>query len=199
MATLELKTAGFEPRLIELRPGINRLGRSPNNDVRLDHSTVSAHHCEVILGCGELSVRDCASTNGTFLDGAPVRQAVVAPGQTLRVGAVELLVAGVDIPVSIPRFDAPTPPLPAVLNNGLLPCRRHPATALTFRCSHCGELLCDFCLHRLRRRGGKLLLLCPLCSYPAQPLGGDPKPKRSLFQRLFETTKMFFARAPQRN
>ncbi|MEJ5239374.1 MAG: FHA domain-containing protein, partial [Limisphaera sp.] len=38
----------------------------------------------------EIVVRDLQSTNGTFINGEPVTEAVLKPGQILRLGAVEL-------------------------------------------------------------------------------------------------------------
>jgi hypothetical protein len=199
MAKLQLNTAGFEPRVVELKLGTNRLGRAPGSDVHLEHLTVSGLHCEVVLGCGQVSVRDCGSTNGTFVDGTPIQQATLLPGQTLRVGDVELVVADTEVPISIPKFQAPIAAPPVVLPNGLVTCRRHSAVVATHRCQHCRELLCEDCLHRLRRRGGKLLCLCPLCSYPVEAIGGNNRKKKSLIQRLCETTKLFFNRAICKN
>ena len=199
MARLECKTEGLGPRVVELKSGINRLGRSPENDVCLQHLTVSSAHCEIVLGCGQISVRDCSSTNGTFLAGTPVQEAVLRPGQTLRVGDVELLVADTEVPISIPKFELPSLPPPVMLPDGGLTCRRHRVNLLTYRCQHCGELLCDLCIHRLRRRGGKLLCLCPICSYPVEAIGGGKTRKKSLFKRLCETTKLFFSRAVVKN
>jgi pSer/pThr/pTyr-binding forkhead associated (FHA) protein len=153
----------------------------------------------VLLGCGQVSVRDCGSTNGTFVDGTPVKESILLPGQTLRVGDVELLVADTEIPISIPEFEAPTPAPPELLLNGATVCRRHRFSLTTYRCTHCSELLCQECLHRLRRRGGKLLCLCPLCSYPVEAIGGEKKKKKSLLNRLRETTKLLFTRKREEN
>jgi len=49
MASLVLKSAGFDGRVIELNLGVNRFGRSPKSDVQIEHPTVSANHCEVLL------------------------------------------------------------------------------------------------------------------------------------------------------
>lgn len=199
MAKLQFKTAGCEAQVVELKPGVNRLGRSPENDVCLDHPSVSGAHCELELGCGRISLRDCGSTNGTFLDGTLVQAATLLQGQTLRLGNVELLVADTEIPVCIPKFEVPVAALPVVLSDGAVLCRRHRSSPVAYRCPHCGELLCDACLHRLRRRGGKLLLLCPLCSYQVEPLGGQTAKKKSLLRRLQETTRLFLSRAFHRN
>lgn len=200
MAKLLFKTADREQRVVELKLGVNRLGRCPENDLQLEHQTVSSTHCEVLLGCGQITVRDCGSTNGTFLDGVPVRDATLRPGQTLRVGEVELLVVDTEIPIAIPQFQAVTPPAPpVVLSNGSILCRQHPSNLAKYRCPHCHELLCAQCVHRLRRHGGKLLCLCPLCSHPVEPIGGEIKKRKSLFHRLRETTKLFFNRSNAKN
>jgi hypothetical protein len=47
-------------------------------------------------------------------------------------------------------------------------------------------------VHRLRRRGGRLLKLCPLCSHRCEPLGGEKKKKKSLFGFLHQTVKLPF-------
>jgi hypothetical protein len=201
MARLEFRTAGFEQRAVELRLGINRLGRVQGSDIYLPHPTVSGTHCELVLGCGQVSVRDCGSTNGTFVDGTPVQEAVLLAGQTLRVGDVELLVANTEVPVSIPRFEwasaAPAPPI--MLPSGSVLCRRHRDSLATYRCLRCRELLCEECIHRLRRRGGKLLCLCPLCSSPVEAIDGQKKTKKSLLNRLRETTKLLFCRVFGKN
>jgi pSer/pThr/pTyr-binding forkhead associated (FHA) protein len=194
MARLEFKLSGFERRVVELKLGITRLGRAPDSDVRVDDLTVSATHCEVLLGCGRVSVRDCGSTNGTFVDGIPVQDAVLLPGETLRLGDVELVVADTEIPISIPKFEPPTAAPPVLLSNGSATCRRHRLNVAVYRCQHCHELLCDECIHRLRRRGGKLLCLCPLCSYPAEAIGGEDRKKKSFLNRLRETTKLLLNR-----
>jgi hypothetical protein len=199
MARLQFKTAGFEGREVELSLGINRLGRAPESQIRIEHPTVSGTHCELLLGDAEVCVRDCGSTNGTFLDGTPVRDATLFPGQTLRVGDVELLVADTGVSIRIPKFEVPTQAPPVVLPNGSTSCRRHEATIAAYRCQRCRELLCEECVHRLRRRGGKLLRLCPLCSYPVEVIGGEPRKKKSFFSRLRQTTKLLFSWAATKN
>jgi hypothetical protein len=199
MATLQFKTAGFEDRVFDLSLGINRFGRAPESHVLVEDPTVSGTHCEVLLGDGQITVHDCGSTNGTFLDGNPVQDAVLLAGQTLRIGDVELLVADTEVSVRIPRFEMQVERPPVVRADGSILCSRHEMTAATYRCPHCRELLCEGCVHRLRRRGGKLLCLCPRCSHPVEVIGGEKKKKKSLLKRLQDTTKLFFHRAFGRN
>jgi hypothetical protein len=199
MARLQLKTPGFEQRAIELKLGTNRLGRAADSDLRLEHLTVSAAHCELSLGCGQIYVRDCGSTNGTYVDGTAIQDAVLLTGQTLRVGEVELLVTDTQAPISIPTVELPIAASPVVQSDGSTCCGRHQSHAATYQCQHCQELLCEDCIHRLRRRGGKFLLLCPLCSYPVRTIAGEQKKKKSLLHRLRDTTRLFLSRAIGRN
>ena len=38
-----------------LNPGVNRLGRGEDNDIKIDHVSVSWHHCQLELGDGSES------------------------------------------------------------------------------------------------------------------------------------------------
>ncbi len=192
MARLVITSDGFGEQVIELKLGANRLGRSPECEFPIEHPTVSAIHCEIMLVAGGLLVRDCASTNGTLIDGRPIQQAEIRTGQVLRLGCVELLVETTEVTIGIPKFDMPRPAPPVVLADGSLICPRHPQARATHQCTHCREVMCDQCLHRLRRRGGKVLKLCPLCSRRCLPIERE-KPKKPSMLRLFgKTVKLPF-------
>jgi hypothetical protein len=192
MARLIVKSAEFGNRVIELNLGANRLGRSPKNDFQIEHPTVSARHCEIVLADEGVMVRDCTSANGTFVDGQRIEEAKLSAGQTLHLGEVELLVETTDVTIAIPSFQAPRPAPPVVLSDGSLICPRHPRARATHQCTHCREVLCDACMRRLRRRGGKLMKFCPLCSHPCVPLGGEKREKKSLFGLWRKTVKLPF-------
>jgi pSer/pThr/pTyr-binding forkhead associated (FHA) protein len=187
MATLRIKSKGFEERVLELKLGVNRFGRGAGNDFQIEHGTISVNHCQIVLGGDGLVVRDCASTNGTFVEGRPIREAKLSSGQTLRLGHVEFLVEDAEVRVAIPRFESPPPAPPVVLGDGSMLCPRHPEARATHQCTHCREVLCDTCVHRLRRRGGKTLKLCPLCSHKCRPLGPEQR-KKGLLSTLFRKT-----------
>jgi hypothetical protein len=197
MARLVIRSAGFEGRVIELNLRANRVGRSPKNDVQIEHPTVSAVHCEIVLADDGLVVRDCGSTNGTFVGGERIQEARLSAGQSLHVGDVELLVESTDVTIAIPSFEVSRPAPPVVLSDGSLICPRHPNAHATHQCTHCREVLCDACVHQLRRRGGKLVKLCPLCSHPCVSLGEEPRKKKSLFGRWRKTVKLPFFRGPE--
>ncbi len=193
MARLVISSAGFADRVIELNLGVNRFGRGPGSDFEIDHPTVSARHCEMVLAAEGMVVRDCASTNGTFVGGQRIEEASLWAGQSLNMGEVELLVETTDVPIVIPKFDLPRPAPPVVMSDGSLLCPRHGQARATHQCTHCREVLCDACVHWLRRKGGQFLRLCPLCSYPCVPIGGEEKAeKKSLLARCRKALKLLF-------
>lgn len=194
MARLVVKSDGRE-QVIELKLGVNRLGRSPDADLHVEHSTISGFHCELELDRGELLVRDCDSTNGTFVDGAPIHQARLSAGQSFSVGDVDIFIESTDVNVAIPKIEVPVLKAPpVVLKNGALLCTRHPSATVTHRCTHCHEVMCEDCVSRLRRRGGKHLELCPLCSHKVERIG-QKKRKKSILGFLAKTVKLPFAQA----
>ena len=199
MARLLKKNGVGEPEVLELSLGVNRFGRHPENHFTINHSTVSARHCEIILTAEAVLLRDCDSTNGTFINDAMVREAVLQPGQILRLGDVEFLVDTTEVTIAIPAIDRPRPaPPPVVLPDGAVLCPRHTEARVTHRCTQCHAVLCDTCVTRLRRRGGKALKLCALCSHPVEPFGVEKPRKRNLLALLQKTIKLPFARSSRK-
>ena len=62
------------------------VGRHPNADIFLDDVTVSRRHAEISRSAGVFSVKDLASLNGTYLEGARVEVAVLTNSDELQVG-----------------------------------------------------------------------------------------------------------------
>jgi transcriptional regulator with GAF, ATPase, and Fis domain len=67
-----------------------RIGKSEQNDLVLPEDTVSREHCEIIQDGRGYLLKDLGSTNGTFLDGAEVKEAYVRAGSVVTVGMVQL-------------------------------------------------------------------------------------------------------------
>ena len=76
---------------IALRPGPNRIGRGDHNDFKVQHASVSGTHCEITVSSAGVLIKDLGSTNGTFLNGAPVNEAMLHSGQHLQFGAVDMV------------------------------------------------------------------------------------------------------------
>ena len=56
-----------------LRPGMNTIGRFPDNDIVLDEFCISRRHCVLLVHAGgQCELHDTASRNGTFVNGQPI-------------------------------------------------------------------------------------------------------------------------------
>ena len=67
-----------------------KIGKAPDNDVVLDHPTVSRNHLNVRRQGDVFLVQDLGSTNGTFIDGAQIKEGFLRAGALLEVGDVQL-------------------------------------------------------------------------------------------------------------
>ncbi|MFJ9734882.1 FHA domain-containing protein [Streptomyces sp. NPDC101171] len=66
-----------------------RIGRAEDNDLVVDDLTVSRHHAELRAHAdGSYEIADLGSHNGTYLNGAPVTQAPVGPGDLVGIGHI---------------------------------------------------------------------------------------------------------------
>jgi hypothetical protein len=194
MARLLIKTAGVGSQALELQMGVNHVGRSPDCEQQLNHHTVSSLHCELSLTSDGVYLRDCNSTNGTFLNGEPVKEAWLRPGQELKLGDVELFVESTDATIAIPAVQqAVIPEVKVIQENGELYCARHPDRKITFKCTHCTEVMCNACVHVMKRQGGQPLYLCRVCSHKCERIEiVQEKKKRGFFGFLQDTVKLKF-------
>ena len=74
-----------------------RIGKTPHNQVRLNDFAVSREHAVLFLKDGTVFVKDLGSRWGTAVAGValePHTPQAVSKGQTIRIGAVELRLAG---------------------------------------------------------------------------------------------------------
>src|SRR5438034_12996 len=90
MAKLVVLSEGFTGLTCELKADKTTVGRLEDNAFQIPEPSVSSHHCELIRRPTDLLVKDLNSTNGTFINGEKVVEAVLKPGQILRLGQVEM-------------------------------------------------------------------------------------------------------------
>ena len=91
MAKLVVLSEGFTGLTCELKADKTTVGRLEDNAFQIPEPSVSSHHCELTHRGTDLLVKDLNSTNGTFINGEKVGgEAVLKPGQILRLGQVEL-------------------------------------------------------------------------------------------------------------
>jgi hypothetical protein len=192
MARLLIKTEGLENQILELRLGVNRVGRDPDCEFCIDHPTISSVHCEMVLSNDGVYIRDCGSTNGTFVNGKPVMEAWLDPGQEVRLGDVELLVENTGANVAIPKFDRERPKPPVILPDGIVACSRHAQLQATYKCTHCLDVMCEGCVRMMRIKGGQPVFLCPLCSRKCERIQVAPPKKKKGLVGFLDTVKLKF-------
>ena len=79
-----------------------RIGTSPHSDLQLRDPAVSRFHCEIRLRSDGARIVDTHSTNGTFVDGVRIFEAMLAPGATVRVGGTSIRVEFDDRELHLP-------------------------------------------------------------------------------------------------
>ncbi len=90
MATITIYVPDQEPLELVL-DGYEQvsIGRGPDNDIVLDHVSLSGSHAIIHNVGGSFQVQDLNSTNGTFLDGVPVSESGLENGSRINFGSVE--------------------------------------------------------------------------------------------------------------
>lgn len=81
------------------------VGRDGENKLRIPNAAVSRFHAVLSTDQGSHFVQDMDSTNGTFLNGKPVRKAEIHPGDKITIANVDIVVERDHSP--IPRATAP--------------------------------------------------------------------------------------------
>jgi len=176
---------------IELKPGVNRLGRSNANDFTIGDASVSGAHCQIVVGDGLATIQDLGSTNGTFINGAQIQTAKLENGQTIRLGSAEMIFysaapqpvvspatarmrvsAIANAPAAVPPVLAGVPPpmdsTPEVQATSSV-CKFHPKSPARWFCSQCNRSFCDLCVAS-RNVGGAVKTVCRTCAVECAPL-----------------------------
>ncbi len=86
---VKLVVVGGDAKATEVKlrlPAI--VGRGRDATLTLPHPLVSRKHCEIFESNGYLVVRDMGSLNGTFVNNERITEAILPPGDLLRLGTV---------------------------------------------------------------------------------------------------------------
>ena len=89
MAQLYLLNGPERGRSFKLREGVNFVGRSLDNDVQVEETTVSRKHLKILQKGDRYFITDLKSLNGTYLDGAslqPGHEVEVHEGAPIAIG-----------------------------------------------------------------------------------------------------------------
>lgn len=81
------------------------IGRLPDNVLVIEDGSVSSHHAEIVFEGEKHHIHDLGSTNGTYVNGEQVADAVLNHGDEIRFGQIQCVYSG-------DEADANAQPLP---------------------------------------------------------------------------------------
>jgi DNA-binding NtrC family response regulator len=82
-----------------------RVGKAPENDLVLDEDTVSRVHFEIVRDGKGWLLRDLRSTNGTYLEGAEIKEGYLRSGSVISAGAAQVRFQQLDERIEIPPYE----------------------------------------------------------------------------------------------
>ena len=80
MAKLILSMDSLVLKEIPLSKERTTIGRKPHNDIQIDNLAISGEHAVVITILNDSFLEDMGSTNGTFVNGQPVKKHFLQSG-----------------------------------------------------------------------------------------------------------------------
>ena len=78
------------PMVFDLEDEYTHVGRTPGNELPLPYPSISSRHCIFILSGPDIVLRDLNSSNGTLVNGEPITEVVLRPGDLIQIGVVEM-------------------------------------------------------------------------------------------------------------
>lgn len=91
--TLVIHLPGGAVRRAPLQPGAQHIGRASNNEIVIEHDTVSRRHARLTFENGNLFIEDLASTRGTWIGETrlkPYQRTPWQPDKSLWIGQTEV-------------------------------------------------------------------------------------------------------------
>jgi pSer/pThr/pTyr-binding forkhead associated (FHA) protein len=79
-----------QPTTIELQTEYTHLGRNDDNELPIPEPSISSRHCVFILSGSDVIVRDLNSSNGTYVNGEPITETILQPGDNIQVGVIDI-------------------------------------------------------------------------------------------------------------
>lgn len=87
---LRLLNGPGKDRIYTMRAATTTIGRGTDNDLVLDATEVSRYHARVEFVGGQWRLVDLGSTNGTKVNGRPVKETTLRPGDRIDLGTLQL-------------------------------------------------------------------------------------------------------------
>lgn len=190
-ATLTFRSGPHPGQTLELKPGLSRIGRNPENDIAVADASVSSFHCEIQVAEIAVSIKDLGSTNGTFINQQRIGKGILKTGDLLTLGAVDFAVEVPEVTIALPEIPVVEQVTAAFLEDGTPACLNHREQAATLRCTKCENWFCGECVRTMKRLSGEFLSFCKECSGPCEPLRHEVvAARKSFLGRLGETLRL---------
>ena len=90
MAKLILSVDGTVLKEISLAKERTTLGRKPHNDIQVDNLAVSGEHAAIITILNDSFIEDLNSTNGTLVNGKPIKKHFLQNNDVIEIGKHKL-------------------------------------------------------------------------------------------------------------
>ncbi|MBN2055910.1 FHA domain-containing protein [bacterium] len=88
---LEIIEGEYKGGSYPVSTNLMKIGRGPDNDIYLSLDTsVSRHHAQLVYQGGKYSVIDLNSSNGTFVNGVPVKEKALKHGDIVVIGQTKI-------------------------------------------------------------------------------------------------------------
>lgn len=90
MAKLILSLEGSVIREIPLNKERVTIGRKPQNDIQIENLAVSGEHARIVTILNDSFLEDLGSTNGTLVNGNPVKKHILQDNDIIEIGKYKL-------------------------------------------------------------------------------------------------------------
>ena len=94
MAYVRVKKGKQAGEVFDIDAGPLKIGREEDQTVQVTDEGVSRAHAEIFIMGGKAFVKDLRSTNGKFVNGEPVTEEMLQPGDEVKVGETVLIFEG---------------------------------------------------------------------------------------------------------
>lgn len=90
MPKLILSMDGLVLKEIVLNKERTTIGRKPHNDVQIDNLAISGDHACITAILDDAFLEDCNSTNGTYVNGQPIKKRILEHNDVIEMGKYRL-------------------------------------------------------------------------------------------------------------
>ena len=90
MPRLILSMDGLVLKEMVLEKERTTIGRKPHNDIQIDNLAISGDHAAIVTILNDAFLEDMNSTNGTYVNGQPVKKHVLQDNDVIELGKYKI-------------------------------------------------------------------------------------------------------------